>query len=160
MTVVLPRRTRGQATKAACTTRRYYFDAAGWVARGIADALRAADSGCATALAHMRFLHYADEGGSLPAHTDLSRTDGDGRTSTHTFLLYLTDCSRGGETALLRCVPPAPTCPAPEADVLAVAAPRRGRLLVFPHMCPHEGRPVVSVPKLLLRGELHSRRRP
>ncbi len=32
--------------------------------------------------------------------------------------------------------------------------PRRGRLLVFPHVCPHEGRAVLDIPKLLLRGEL------
>ena len=36
-----------------------------------------------------------------------------------------------------------------------VCAPRRGRVLVFPHDCPHAGRPVVDVPKLLLRGECY-----
>ena len=29
-----------------------------------------------------------------------------------------------------------------------------GRLLLFPHMCPHEGRMVETLPKILLRGEL------
>ena len=29
-----------------------------------------------------------------------------------------------------------------------------GRLFFFPHMCPHEGRVVKSLPKILLRGEL------
>jgi hypothetical protein len=39
--------------------------------------------------------------------------------------------------------------------VLAKVAPARGRLLAFPHDCPHEGLAVVSAPKLLLRGELY-----
>ena len=39
-------------------------------------------------------------------------------------------------------------------EVLASVAPRRGRLFVFPHMCPHAGLPVKDVPKLFLRGEL------
>ena len=33
----------------------------------------------------------------------------------------------------------------------------RGRLLVFPHVCPHAGSAVGSVPKLFLRGELLAR---
>ena len=32
--------------------------------------------------------------------------------------------------------------------------PRRGRIFFFPHRCPHEGRPTVSVPKIFLRAEL------
>ena len=32
--------------------------------------------------------------------------------------------------------------------------PLRGRLLVFPHECPHAGRPVIDTNKLVLRGEL------
>ena len=67
-----------------------------------------------------------------------------GRQSTHTFILYLLDCE-GGETALLQSVT--------EDVVLANVRPLRGRLLLFPHMCPHEGRPVVKGPKLLIRGE-------
>ena len=38
--------------------------------------------------------------------------------------------------------------------VLGSASPMRGRLVIFPHKCPHAGRPVVDVPKLFLRGEL------
>jgi hypothetical protein len=65
-----------------------------------------------------------------------------------TFILYLTDCSAGGETVLLeRLVQP---------SVLATVTPRRGRLLVFPHACPHKAQPVVAhgLPKILLRGEM------
>eukprot|EP00501_MAST-03F_sp_TOSAG23-6_P002399 GSMAST32.ASY1.ANO1.2508.1 assembled CDS len=54
------------------------------------------------ALPHMRFLHYDQIGGSLSPHIDLNRTNSDGRTSTHTFILYLTTCQYGGETALLK----------------------------------------------------------
>eukprot|EP00580_Thalassiosira_gravida_P011796 CAMPEP_0201631478 /NCGR_PEP_ID=MMETSP0493-20130528/5444_1 /ASSEMBLY_ACC=CAM_ASM_000838 /TAXON_ID=420259 /ORGANISM="Thalassiosira gravida, Strain GMp14c1" /LENGTH=295 /DNA_ID=CAMNT_0048102825 /DNA_START=35 /DNA_END=922 /DNA_ORIENTATION=+ len=32
--------------------------------------------------------------------------------------------------------------------------PQRGRIFFFPHECPHEGRPTVSVPKIFLRAEL------
>ena len=49
-------------------------------------------------LPHMRFLCYRQPGGYLVPHIDLSRTDAAGRTSTHTFLLYLDDCAAGGET--------------------------------------------------------------
>ena len=38
--------------------------------------------------------------------------------------------------------------------IMASVSPRRGRLLVFPHNCPHAGLPVTCVPKLFLRGEL------
>ena len=99
-------------------------------------------------MAHMRFLHYETVGGFLPAHIDLARTGPEGSRSTHTFILYLADCAAGGETALLRTL-------GRDAAALAVVQPRRGRLLLFPHVCPHEGRAVVDVPKLLLRGELY-----
>jgi hypothetical protein len=39
-------------------------------------------------------------------------------------------------------------------QVVGSCAPRRGRLLLFPHACPHVGRPVQDAPKLLLRGEV------
>jgi hypothetical protein len=39
-------------------------------------------------------------------------------------------------------------------DVIAAVAPKRGRVLIFPHACPHDGATVVEVPKLLLRGEI------
>lgn len=94
----------------------------------------------------MRFLDYSREGGALPAHTDLRRTDPrTGIPSSHTFLLYLTTCRDGGETTLLQ---------GPRGEDLASVAPVRGRLLIFPHLCWHEGRATVSVPKRLLRGEL------
>lgn len=41
-----------------------------------------------------------------------------------------------------------------ERHVLARSAPRRGKLLIMPHACPHSAAPVVSAPKLLIRGEM------
>jgi hypothetical protein len=85
-------------------------------------------------------------------------------SSSHTFILYLTDCERGGETNLLRRVPkllkPSQQSASVSGDayeakeILASVKPKRGRLFVFPHLCPHEGAVVIDVPKLLLRGEM------
>ena len=95
---------------------------------------------------HIRFLDYTESGGTLPPHVDLSRTDKrTGLRSTHTFILYLTDCEDGGGTALLQQLK--------DPKVLAIAQPKRGRALIFPHNCPHSGLEVTS-PKLLLRGEV------
>ena len=97
----------------------------------------------------MRFLCYAEAGGGLAPHTDLSRTRrGDGRTSRCTFLLYLTDCTAGGKTVLLESLT--------GGVVLAEVTPRRGRLLIFPHLAPHRADEVVAegLPKVLLRGEM------
>lgn len=132
--------------------RLYYCDASGWVRRGIAAALRRAGHDCLDALPQVRFLRYATPGGQLAPHVDLAKKDAAGRMSTHSFLLYLTGCPDGGETVLLDRV----TRPTdPEAEVLATVQPTRGRLLLFPHVCPHAGRPVLSVPKLLVRGECY-----
>ena len=46
------------------------------------------------------------------------------------------------------------TASAGEDGVLASVPPRRGRLLVFPHVCPHAGLRVGVVPKMFLRGEM------
>ena len=141
--------------------RAYLSDAEGWIAAGLRRAVLAAGARVrgggggeawapceGEALPFMRFLLYAEAGGGLPPHLDLSRTDVHGRHSRCTFILYLTDCSAGGETVLLeRLVQP---------SVLATVTPRRGRLLVFPHVCPHKAQPVVAhgLPKILLRGEM------
>ena len=140
----------------------------------------------------MRYLAYRHAGGVLPPHIDLCRsettystlTDADDDadaelshtiTSTHTFLLYLTTCDSGGETALLRCLPRPPPSPMPLSEkkrrklelemererermgpqnVIASVTPTRGRLLCSPHACPHEGRLVECVPKVGVGGEM------
>lgn len=149
--------------KACSNTRAYFCD----VQNIIIDALRNA---CETALRHflgnevssptvrafpqMRFLFYRTENGYLAPHVDLSRTSDESDdisvTSTHTFILYLTDCEQGGATLMLRSVKSAPV----DDNILTRVQPRKGRLLVFPHHSPHSGEPVVSLPKILLRGEI------
>ena len=118
------------------------------------DASRRAGDGqllpCAgESLPQMRFLCYAEAGGGLAPHTDLSRTRrADNRTSRCTFILYLTDCASGGRTVLLERLL--------GGRAIAEVEPRRGRLLLFPHLCPHRADEVVAegLPKLLLRGEM------
>ena len=96
---------------------------------------------------HIRFLTYEKPGGVLPPHVDLCRVDdASGVRSTHTFILYLTDCNHGGGTALLKSLK--------DPQVIAVAQPKRGRAIMFPHSCPHSGLEVSVVPKVLLRGEV------
>ena len=96
---------------------------------------------------HIRFLNYEQAGGVLPPHVDLCRIDEkSGLRSTHTVILYLTDCEYGGETALLQELR--------NPKVITVTRPKRGRALIFPHLCPHSGLEVVTAPKLLLRGEV------
>ena len=44
--------------------------------------------------------------------------------------------------------------PDPGPWILGSAAPARGRLVIFPHICPHAGLPTIDAPKVFLRGEL------
>lgn len=118
----------------------------------------------------------------MQPHVDLSKQldEYDPRChakSTHTFMVHLADCKQGGETVFLTHLNALRSCqlhreardlslePEPELQVeeqdgeqdcpvLAAALPRRGRLVVFPHECPHAGMAVLDVPKKFLRGEL------
>jgi hypothetical protein len=188
---------KGSNDRIGISSRQYYCDTEGWVGKAFARAFHALprqqsdqipEGGCASdsahlqsdsahLLPHMRFLRYRYEGGDLPPHVDLSRTDRRGRRSTHTFLLYLCTNERGGATALLP--PPIPASkhkssvafekePMGETVKFGTSAvstalgcysqaevsPVRGRLFVFPHMCLHAGLPVIDTPKHLLRGEV------
>ena len=117
----------------------------------------------------VRILRYTSEGGQLPAHVDLPRTCSVPTTTstttttttktTHSFLIYLTDCARGGETVLLDALPgdakvahQGGVAPG-DRKTLARVVPRRGRLLLMPHACPHAAAPVVDAPKVVIRGE-------
>ena len=78
--------------------------------------------------------------------------------STHTLILYLTDCEKGGETRLIHRLPrPDDSEDQQERDLTSShdVKPRRGRLLLFPHLQPHEGRPTIDCPKIFLRGEMY-----
>jgi hypothetical protein len=116
--------------------------------------------GVIVVMPHMRFLHYAHPNISLPTHVDLSRIDRFGRQSTHSFFLYLSDCDRGGETILLQKHQITNKRQNGEwyldtQEKAIDVRPKRGRLLVFPHLCPHKGGTVESVPKVLIRGEIY-----
>ena len=62
---------------------------------------------------------------------------------------HLFDCERGGETVLVESI---------DSPVTIIGAkPKRGRLLFFPHLCPHKGDVIIDVPKVFIRGELFSK---
>jgi Ankyrin repeats (many copies)/2OG-Fe(II) oxygenase superfamily len=141
-------------SSAPCSVRSYYCDAERHVCRLLKTILEraglASPSQPTLVFPYMRFLDYAQEGIVLAPHVDLCRVDpGSGQRSTHSFLLYLTDCERGGETTLL-----GDLSGEGRSQALATIAPKHGRLLLFPHACPHEGNQVIDVPKILLRGEV------
>jgi hypothetical protein len=111
-------------------------------------------SECCHVFRYQRFLEYTQEGSKLDPHTDGTKICDDTRlTSTHTLLLYLTDCQEGGETLLLT----ERTKELPDSSsstLLYATQPRRGRILLFPHSMPHAGATVVDVPKICLRAEV------
>jgi len=98
-------------------------------------------------------------------------------TSTHTFIIYLTDCQEGwGDTVLLNSMKSSilastdtsnpnlsgaavassyTSYTGPESNIIRSIQPKVGRLLLFPHSCPHSGLPVQKDCKLLIRGEAH-----
>jgi ankyrin repeat protein len=177
-----------------CAVRTFFRDREEWICDRFREALAQIVGGPENALPRMRFMYYENVGGRMMPHVDLSKSDRVGPWqrmvgSTHTFLLHLRDCPRGGETVLLdtllnqgggiigvgageakrRRVGGGGSAAAATAagrstggeseassnqHVLASVAPRRGRLLLFPHTCPHAGLEVVDAPKLFLRGEL------
>jgi len=146
--------------KASPTERAYFSDAEGWVVRELDRVLAEAGLPVAgSALPQMRFLWYPEPGGRLPAHVDLPRTSAGART-TCSFLLYLADCCEGGETLLLEgldgdaALVAGGGVAAGERGTMAAVSPRRGRLLLMPHACPHSAAATVSVPKVLLRGDV------
>ena len=151
----LPTDTSHQKKKGVpCSERSYYCDAEGYVRELLTNMIErthlASPMQSVTVFPHMRFLNYAEAGTVLAPHVDLCRVDPDtGNRSTHSFLLYVTDCEKGGETSLLGGI-----SGDDRNHVLARICPKRGRLLLFPHACPHEGNGVYDIPKILLRGEI------
>jgi hypothetical protein len=146
-------------TGAPCSDRYFFCDAEGYfstmLANHIESTLNRNDDSMINVMVfpHMRFLNYREPGSVLAPHVDLFKKDANtGKRSTHTFILYLKDCDEGGETALLKEL--SSGGPLAEHEVIAKVSPKRGRLLLFPHAAPHEGREVISTPKLLLRGEI------
>jgi hypothetical protein len=107
-----------------------------------------------------RFLEYTKPGSFLAPHSDgTKKCDDTGLLSTHTLLLYLTDCEQGGETLLLHSSSSAAAQAQDNTEIdhnlIHATQPKRGRILLFPHATPHAGAVVVSVPKICLRAEVH-----
>jgi hypothetical protein len=153
---VLPAEMVAKKKVGPCSERRYYCDAHRIVSKPICDVLMKEITAKTLPFQQilcgpfMRFLNYSTSGAVLAPHIDLSRTDPTStQRSTHSFLLYLSTCRHGGETALLGAV-----TGDGRNQRLAAVTPKRGRILVFPHRCPHEGLVVVDTPKMLIRGEL------
>lgn len=167
-----------QSTNAA--RRSHYCDTEGWVTSPLNSALEQATAQQSLrqqAFSHVRFISYLGENTTsfLAPHRDFPVLDrSSGQLSTHTFILYLTTVSEGGETALFDYLPPKEDITWREGattlqnnnisnnTLLAnsrmmsmdhTVQPVRGRLFVFPHGCPHAGRQVVEGSKLILRGD-------
>lgn len=137
-----------------CSDRKYYCDAEGYMCRllerVVSETGLVMSGDTIISLPFMRFLIYNQIGTTLAPHVDLCRVDdGSGLRSTHTFILYLTTNEDSGETSLLGDV-----SGEERSNVLAKIVPKRGRLLLFPHACPHEGNEVLDIPKIILRGEI------
>ena len=118
-------------------------------------------TGRCVVLPRCRFLCYQFVGGEFSPHVDMCKPvdefDSQGcQKSTHTFMIHLADCPEGsGETVFLSSVHDTIALAKLGEGVLGAALPQRGRLVVFPHECPHAGLPVSDAfTKLFLRGEL------
>mmetsp|Transcript_11254 Transcript_11254/g.20906 ORF Transcript_11254/g.20906 Transcript_11254/m.20906 type:complete len:568 (-) Transcript_11254:1366-3069(-) len=142
------------AEKTTCSARRYLCDTTNAILNSLEQVVQYSPNNLSVVYPFMRFLSYEEQGGYLAPHVDLSRTDFSGHVSTHTFILYLEDCDQGGETSLLTLAKNfGQHGNVPAEYILSTVRPKRGRLLLFPHACPHEGRETIAVPKRLLRGE-------
>eukprot|EP00977_Amphora_coffeiformis_P016815 scaffold5323_cov173-Amphora_coffeaeformis.AAC.1 len=115
---------------------------------------------CCHVFRYQRFLEYTRVGSQLATHTDGTKIcDETGRQSTHTLLLYLTDCPTGGETRLMlsssrKDEEKGCRINHLEEEPYYDVHPKRGRILLFPHATPHAGAPVVATPKICLRAEV------
>jgi len=165
-----------QSTNAA--RRSHYCDTEGWLSAALANALQqqsqaqlqSSSSSPQHVFSHVRFISYLGEDAVtsfLAPHKDFPVLDRSrGRTSTHTFILYLTTVAQGGETVLLDHLPANninlyEDGPLEQNNsrldgriVRYAVKPVQGRLFVFPHGCPHAGQNVVEGSKLILRGDM------
>ena len=153
--------------KVSCTSRRYLYDFDESICRTIEKVLFSCgafrrDFSSSFTFPKFRILSYEHVDGFVPPHVDLSRTNRHGVRSTHTLILYLTDCNRGGETRLMHRLPRSGDKSSKEVELRLRSRnssydvePRRGRLLLFPHLQPHEGLPTIDCPKTFLRGEMY-----
>ena len=157
--------TRHRKTEAhGHVSRRKYCDCSGRVCGAVAAVLAQSHPG-AVFSPQLQFLHYTEPKSAIPPHNDLAKglelpptrpgLPARAAKTTHTFIVYLADCSTGATELLDRVVAGNAVGCAP-AVVLARVEPRRGRLLVFPHETPHCGTAVEVPPKLLIRGQFYA----
>ena len=148
------------------------FDTATTAKTGATDSSHVTSERCCCSSFHVfryqRFLEYTQKGSQLTTHTDGTKIcEETGRQSTHTLLLYLTDCPIGGETLLLLSrngdegkehwqheEEGRRKSTGTEEPHYHAVHPKRGRILIFPHATPHAGAPVVVTPKICLRAEV------
>eukprot|EP00980_Cylindrotheca_fusiformis_P021795 scaffold8633_cov106-Cylindrotheca_fusiformis.AAC.1 len=137
-------------SKRPTVDRRFFADDPNTrpIAKFLEEALEKAIGKTVHVFRYQRFLEYRKAGSCLDPHTDGTKVCDDTKvTSTHTLLMYLTDCETGGETMLLQ-------QGSWDSPILYSTKPRRGRILLFPHACPHAGNIVADVPKICLRAEV------
>jgi prolyl 4-hydroxylase len=84
-----------------------------------------------------RFYRY-EPGQEFKRHIDQSYIRNDREASYYTFMIYLNDNYSGGETKF--------------SDI--VIAPKKGQALIFLHSVEHEGSPVTSGVKYVLRTDV------
>lgn len=132
--------------------KRYYDESQStnpWVSEAIREVVQTVDGRRAVVLPKFRFIEYKEHEG-MAAHTDgLIQHPLTQQRSTHTFMLYLTDCATGGETAILDSMKPG-------AAELVRVAPVRNSIVFFSHVAPHMGCTVsLGQPKIALRGDMY-----
>ncbi len=93
--------------------------------------------------ARLRYYHY-EPGARFPEHFDIFYRVNDNTRTFLTFILYLNDGFKGGETRF--------------ADKGQIIDPKVGSAIIFPHELRHEGMVVTSGCKTILRTDVMYRR--
>ena len=141
--------------------RLFFCDAIGCIQEALTSLLRSAGFGDVHVSPWLRFLRYKSPNVPLVPHVDYQWLPGyisaslpgyspAGLSTTHTLLLYLTDCQDGGETWLLEEASEVSDTP----EALARVPARRGRVLLFPHERLHMGTALRRLPKMMLRADV------
>jgi hypothetical protein len=132
--------------------RRFFADDRS-IATALEEALKRGTKRDSHFFRYQRFLEYTKERSGLDPHTDGTKVCDDTKcVSTHTLSLYLTNCTAGGETLLLK---QCSYCLEQKDNLIYATQPKRGRVLLFPHSTSHAGASVVDVPKICLRAEVY-----
>ena len=142
--------------------RLFFCDAVGCVSKAVTSLLRDTGFDEVYVSPWLRFLRYKSPNVPLVPHVDYEWLPGyisaalpgyapADRRTTHTLLLYLTDCHDGGETWLLDGTPDEVSDP---PTALARVPARRGCIFLFPHKRLHMGTALSRLPKMMLRADV------